>query len=139
MLLEAGLRVILDLPTGPTGRYVTDLSLEVAEQARQNVRSTFRTRTGNLEGSIGLFPQEHHDGLSYEIGTEGAPYGKVLEEGSEPHAIIARRAGVLESALDNPDPLAGYRERRDPTRVNHPGAGPKPWLRPALENVFNGG
>ena len=136
MLLEAGLRVVLDLPTGPTGRYVTDKAEDVAEQARQNVRAQFRTRTGNLERSIGKYPLELADGLSFEVGTEGAPYGLVLEQGAEPHEIVARRAHVLESAIDNPDPLAGFRERSDPTRVNHPGSGPRPWLKPALEQVF---
>jgi hypothetical protein len=136
MLIEAGLFALLDSPTSPVAHYVTFKAIDVAVIARQNVQTNFRSRTGNLEASIGIFPRETPDGLEVEVGTQGAPYGLVLEQGAEPHEIIAVRANVLESLPDNPDPLVGYREREDPTRVIHPGSGAKPWLKPALELVF---
>jgi hypothetical protein len=133
-LYEVGLRNLLDLPTGPVARNVTGKAEQVALQARENVRANFRTRTGNLERSIGLFPQESVDGLAFEIGTEGAPYGRVLELGGTDHVIEARAGNVLASEPGNPDPLRAPR-----FRVFHPGNPPRPWLRPALEAVFNGG
>ncbi len=139
VLLEPGLIAILQSPTGQVSRYVTLKSEMVAEAARINVQANFRSRTGNLYNSIGIFPTETPDGLDVEVGTDGAPYGLVLELGADPHEIIARRANVLESTPDNPDPLLGYRERRDPTRVDHPGSVGKPWLKPALELVMQGG
>ena len=139
ILYEPGLLALLDLPASPTTRYVTLKAEATAELARQNVRATFVTRSGNLERSIGTFPRETPDGVEVEVGTDGAPYGRVLELGADPHPIIARRANVLESTWDNPDPLVGYRERADPTRVDHPGYIGKPWLEPALRTVILGG
>lgn len=133
-LYEPGLVALLQLPTGPVGRNVTAKAEAVAELARQNVRATFRTRTGNLEGSIGVFPNETADGLEYEVGTDGAPYGLILELGGEPHEIRARNFRVLISEPGHPDPL-----NRPHREVAHPGNPPKPWLRPALETVFTGG
>lgn len=134
-LIEAGLIPLLDLPTGPVARNVTDRAEDVAEAARQNVRATFRTRSGNLENSIGVFPRESVDGgVSCEVGTEGAPYGLVLELGSDPHEIRARNYRILISEPGNPDPLLRLRRQ-----VVHPGNAPKPWLKPALETVFFGG
>jgi len=133
LLLEAGLTALLELPTGPVGRNVTAKAELVAEIARQNVRSTFNTRTGNLEASIGVFPNLTPDGLECEVGTDGAPYGLVLELGGQPHEIRARNFRVLISEPGHPDPLL-----RPHQEVAHPGNPPKPWLRPALEQVING-
>ena len=134
MLLEPGLVALLDLPTSPVARYVTAKGEAVAEIARQNVRAQFRTRTGTLEGSIGVFPSETPDGLEVEVGTLDAPYGRILELGADPHLILPVRAPVLVSPLGHPDPLDGPR-----FRVDHPGAIPRPWLKPALEQVMQGG
>ena len=82
-LLEPGLIALLDSPTGQVSRYVTAKAEAVAEVARQNVQANFRTRTGNLQNSIGTFPTETPDGLNVEVGTDGAPYGRVLELGSD--------------------------------------------------------
>jgi hypothetical protein len=133
-LYEPGLFALLDAPISPVGRYVTVKAEMVAEQARENVRANFRSRTGTLEQSIGLFPQETDDGLSYEVGTDGAPYGLVLEQGSTEHVIEAAVGWALRSRPGNPDPL-----REAQQLVVHPGNPPRPWLQPALENVFNGG
>ena len=134
MLLEPGLVALLDLPTSPVARYVTAKGEAVAEIARQNVRANFRTRTGTLENSIGVFPSETPDGLEVEVGTEGAPYGRILELGADPHDIDPVRVPVLVSPPGHPDPLLGPR-----FHVDHPGSGPRPWLRPALEQVMQGG
>lgn len=134
-LYEPGLVALLVAPTSPVTRNVTEKAEAVAEQARQNVRANFRTRTGTLENSIGLFPRENADGVEYEVGTDGAPYGRILELGSTDHVIQATAAGgVLASEPGHPDPLLAPR-----FRVMHPGNAPRPWLRPALEQVFNGG
>lgn len=132
-LFEPGLIALLDSPAGPVGRYITRQGEAVAELARQNVRAQFRTRTGNLEQSIGVFPAETPDGLEVEVGTEGAPYGLILEQGAEPHQILPVAAPVLVSPPGHPDPLDAPR-----VRVDHPGSAPRPWLRPALEQVING-
>ena len=95
VLFEPGLIALLDSPAGPVGRYITAKGEAVAELARQNVRANFRTRTGNLEQSIGVFPRETPDGLEVEVGTDGAPYGLVLEQGAEPHQILPVAAPVL--------------------------------------------
>lgn len=133
-LIEAGLHTLLELPTGPVGRKVLDKAEDVAEFARANVRANFRSRTGNLEQSIGVFPNESANGLEVEVGTDGAPYGLVLELGSDPHLILPVAAPVLVSAPGHPDPLFGPR-----FRVDHPGNPPRPWLKPALDQVFLGG
>ena len=137
-LIEAGLTALLELPTGPVGRNVTAKAEAVAELARVNVRSTFRTRSGNLEQSIGVFPEVTPDGLECEIGTDGAPYGRVLELGADAHPIRARNFPVLMTEPGHPVPLAPPEYRENPSRVDHPGSGPKPWLKPALEQVING-
>jgi hypothetical protein len=134
LLYEPGLFELLDLPTSPVSRYVTVKAEAVAEQARENVRANFRSRTGNLERSIGLFPALTDDGLSVEVGTDGAPYGLVLEQGSTDHVIEAAVGRPLRSYTDNPDPL-----REAQLLVVHPGNPPRPWLQPALEAVFSGG
>lgn len=134
LLLEHGLVALLDLPTSPTTRYVTVKSEAVAQQARENVRANFRTRTGNLERSIGLFPTETASGTAFEVGTQNAPYGRILELGGTEHVIEARSGSVLASEPGHPDPLRAPR-----FRVFHPGNPPRPWLRPALEAVFFGG
>jgi hypothetical protein len=132
-LLEPGLIALLDSPAGQVGRYITVKAEAVAELARQNVQAQFRTRTGNLQQSIGVFPRETPDGLEAEVGTEGAPYGLVLELGADPHLILPVAAPVLVSPPGHPDPLYGPR-----FRVDHPGSPPRPWLRPALEQVIQG-
>lgn len=134
MLYEQGLTNLLLLPTGPVSRYVTAQAELVAVQARENVRANFRSRTGNLERSIGIFPQENVDGVSVEVGTQGAPYGRVLELGATDHIIEPRTQRVLASEPGHPDPLRAPR-----FRVFHPGNPPRPWLRPAVETVFYGG
>lgn len=133
VLLEPGLAALLNSPTGQVARYVTAKAEAVAELARQNVQAQFRTRTGNLQQSIGIFPRETPDGLDVEVGTDGAPYGLILELGSDPHQILPVAAPVLVSPPGHPDPLLGPR-----FHVDHPGNPPRPWLRPALEQVFNG-
>jgi hypothetical protein len=132
-LLEPGLIALLDSPAGPVARNITAKAEAVAELARQNVQAQFRTRTGNLQQSIGVFPRETPDGLEAEVGTEGAPYGLVLELGSDPHLILPVAAPVLVSPPGHPDPLDAPR-----VRVDHPGSIGRPWLRPALEQVING-
>lgn len=133
LLYEPGLLALLELPTSPVSRYVTRLADDTAEQARQNAQTNFRSRTGNLVQSIGVFPRETNDGLEYEVGTDGAPYGLVLELGSDAHVIQAVRFPVMFSEQGHPDPLI------DPQRmVNHPGTQARPWLRPALEQVVQG-
>lgn len=134
VLLEPGLLALLELPSSPVSRYVTLKAEATAQLARENVQANFRSRTGNLERSIGTFPAETPDGLEVEVGTEGAPYGRVLELGASPHPILPTQHRVLISEPQNPDPLLGPRRR-----VDHPGNPPRPWLKPALETVFNGG
>lgn len=135
ILYEPGLFEVLESPTGPTTRNVTAKAEAVAALARDNVRSTFTRRSGTLEESIGIFPEETIDGVAYEVGTLGAPYGRVLELGGEAHQIDAVRRRFLFSAPDNPNPLINTHMRSVP----HPGPQAKPWLVPALETVFTGG
>ena len=132
-LFEPGLAALLISPAGPVGRYVTRKAELTAELARQNVQAEFRTRTGNLEGSIDVFPNETADGLECEVGTEGAPYGRVLELGSDAHEIRPRNFRILISEPGNPDPLL-----RPHLSVIHPGQTPRPWLEPALRTAFYG-
>ena len=135
LLYEPGLFEVLESPSGPTTRSVTEKAEAVAALARQNVLSTFTRRSGTLYDSIGVFPEETVDGVAFEVGTEGAPYGLILEVGGEAHEIRAVNRRFLFSEPDNPNPLVNTHMRR----VNHPGPPAKPWLRPALETVFNGG
>ena len=135
LLIEAGLFEVLESPTGPTTRNVTAKAEAVAEIARDNVRTNFTRRSGQLEQSIGVFPEETIDGVAFQVGTEGAPYGRILELGGEAHEILAVNRRFLFSAPDNPNPLIN----RNMRRVSHPGPQAKPWLQPALELVFTGG
>ena len=135
LLIEAGLFELLESPTGPATRNVTEKAEAVAALARDNIRTNFNTRTGTLHDSIGIFPEETVDGVAYQVGTEGAPYGRVLELGGEPHEIYAVNRRFLFSEPDNPNPLIN----RNMRFVNHPGPPAKPWLVPALETVFLGG
>ena len=135
LLLEAGLFELLESPVGPTTRNVTAKAEAVAALARDNVRSTFTRRSGTLEESLDIVPEETADGVAFQVGTLGAPYGRVLELGGEAHQIDAVNRTFLFSAPDNPNPLINRRMRTVP----HPGPPAKPWLQPALETVFNGG
>jgi hypothetical protein len=134
-LYEPGLFELLEAPTGPTTRNVTEKAEAVAAVARENVLANFTRRSGTLYDSIGIFPEETVDGVAFEVGTDGAPYGRVLEVGGEAHEISAVNRQFLFSEPDNPNPLV----RRNLRRVSHPGPQAKPWLRPALEQVFTGG
>jgi hypothetical protein len=134
-LIEAGLFELLEAPTGATTRNVTEKAEAVATIARENVLANFTRRSGTLYDSIGIFPEETTDGVAFQVGTEGAPYGRVLEVGGEAHEIAAVNRRFLFSEPDNPNPLV----RRNLRRVAHPGPQAKPWLRPALEQVFAGG
>jgi hypothetical protein len=141
-LIEAGLHTLLDLPTSPVGRNVTERAERVAEQARENVRANFRSRTGDLERSIGTFPSLEAEGLAVEVGTnlrplidpDRQPYGLVLELGDSEHPITRRIAPILRSPIGHPDPLD-----RPRIKVTSPTKAPRPWLKPALETVFLGG
>ncbi len=135
LLYEPGLFELLESPAGPTTRNVTEKAEAVAVLARDNVNNQFARRSGTLVESIGIFPEETVDGVSFEVGTEGAPYGRILELGGEAHEIRALNRRFLFSEPDNPNPLLN----RNMTRVLHPGPPAKPWLVPALETVFNGG
>jgi len=137
MLLEPGLVALLELPASPVSRYVTVKAEATAELARQNVAATFTRRSGTLEDSIGVFPRETPDGIECEVGTEGAPYGKLLEEGTEPHDIYRVNAPFLWSLWsdpNHPNPLI-----LPAVSVDHPGTPPRPWLEPALRQVILGG
>lgn len=137
LLYETGLTEVLVSPVGPVSRYITETAEAVAELARQNVRSNFRTRTGSLEASIDVFPNGSPDGLECQVGTDGSVtkdgwnYGLILELGSNAHEIIPNTQPVLVSPPGHPDPLRAPR-----FRVNAPGLPPKPWLLPALQQVF---
>jgi hypothetical protein len=134
LLYEPGLFEILESPSGPTTRSVTEKAEAVAALARQNVSTNFTRRSGTLYESIGVFPEETVDGVACQVGTDGAPYGRVLELGGEPHEIVAVNRRFLFSEPDNPNPLI-FPQRA----VAHPGPQAKPWLQPALEQVFLGG
>ena len=134
MLLEAGLIELLESPAGPVTRNVTAKAEAVAALARDNVNNQFTRRSGTLHDSIGIFPEETIDGVAFQVGTEGAPYGRILELGGEAHEIRAVNRRVMFSEPDNPNPLLQAQ-----VRVMHPGPPAKPWLVPALETVFNGG
>ena len=48
LLIEAGLFELLESPSGPTTRNVTEKAEAVADLARQNVRTNFTRRSGTL-------------------------------------------------------------------------------------------
>lgn len=129
-LYEPGLFELLDSPAGPTSREVTEKAFAAAAFARDNVTQNFNTRSGNLLGSIGVFPSDVNvsAGLAYEVGTDGAPYGRILELGGEEHEIYAVNRRRLFSEPDNPTPLRNIMLQV----VNHPGPQAKPWLVPAF-------
>jgi hypothetical protein len=134
-LLEPGLIALLDSPAGQVGRYITRQGEAVAELARQNAQALFHSRTGNLFNSIGVFPRETPDGLEVEVGTDGAPYGLLLEQGSDtPHEIVAVHGQMLWSESNNPDPLL----KSGLFAVPHYGYPARPWLEPALRQVILG-
>ena len=135
LLYEPGLFELLESPAGPTTRSVTAKAEAVAAIARDNVRTNFTRRSGTLEESIGVFPEETVDGVACQVGTEGAPYGRILELGGEAHEIRAVNRRFLFSEPNNPNPLINTHMRT----VAHPGPPAKPWLVPALETVFFGG
>lgn len=129
VLNEAGLFALLESPTGPVAQDVLRRAETVAQFSRENVQAQFRSRSGNLLASIDTFPSESADGLQVEVGTDGAPYGRLLETGSPAHGIAAVNAPVLFSEPGHPDPLL-----RAQRFVNHPGGVPRPWLVPALRD-----
>ena len=132
-LFEPALHTFLESSFGPVARDILRRAAVVEELAKQNVQAEFRSRSGNLLQSIGTFPNETPRGLEVEVGTDGAPHGKLLEEGTSEHIILPQSQRVLVSEPGHPDPLRSPR-----TIVNHPGTPPRPWLVPALREGFRG-
>lgn len=128
-LFEPALFALLQSPTGPVAQDILRRAERVAQFSRENVQAQFRSRTGNLLQSIGVFPFETAEGLQAEVGTDGAPYGRLLETGTPAHGISAVNAPVLFSEPGHPDPLLKAQRT-----VSHPGMAPQPWLVPALRD-----
>lgn len=132
LLYEPALQALLESPFGPVARDTVRRAENVRDLAVQNAQSQFRSRTGNLIQSIGVFPDEDVRGFAVQVGTEGAPYGLLLELGTEQHEIRALNAPILVSEPGHPDPLL------EPHRaVTHPGFPARPWLMPALRQAFD--
>lgn len=131
-LHEPALQALLDSPFGPVSADCVRRAENVRDLAMQNAQAQFRTRTGNLVDSIGLFPGEDGQGFNCEVGTDGAPYGLLLELGTHEHAIRAVNAPFLVSEPGHPDPLWTYHRA-----VMHPGFPPRPWLEPALREGYD--
>lgn len=132
-LYEPALRELLESPFGPVAADTVRRANNVRDRAQQNAQAEFRTRTGNLVQSIGTFPVDTLEGaFAMEVGTDGAPYGLLLELGTEMHEIVAVNGPVLVSEPGHPDPL-WYPHRA----VTHPGFPPRPWLVPALREGFD--
>lgn len=101
---------------------------EIARAARSNLRK-FR-RTGNLAKSVVVTRRKSNipGRMIYLVGNRTGKksihdgwYGRLVETGTTPHIIKARRAKAL------------GREGRLGKVVQHPGAKPHPWLRPAFD------
>lgn len=131
-LYEPALRTLLDSPFGPVAADTIRRASNVRDYAQQNAQAEFRTRTGNLVQSIDIFPDEDALGFHVEVGTDGAPYGLLLELGTAEHEIRAINSPFLVSEAGHPDPLLNYHRA-----VNHPGFPPRPWLMPALRQGFD--
>lgn len=86
---------------------VTSVSGELAKSIRVS------TRTKKLDGKVSA---------SVKTGSKAAFYAHMTEFGTRPHVIKAKDKKVLKIG----DRLAGK-------EVKHPGANPKPFMRPALD------
>lgn len=120
---EAALGELLD---GPNGEVALDLerrALNVESQAKLNASGAPgpRVRTGRLRASVTHELDRDAQGLVARIGSN-VSYARYVEEGTEPHRIVARRKKALHWPGAAHPVLA----------VNHPGSRARPYLRPAL-------
>lgn len=112
---------IVRKPGGPVGVVVRRLSLNIAANAEQiaqrelgNRHPSDARRTGRYARSFTVKVENHPSGFQFVVANK-TPYSAVLELGSQPHQIKARRAKVLR-----------FRSRKDGQMksvkvVSHPG------------------
>lgn len=89
------------------------------ERARQDIHSV----SGDLAASLRISTRASGSNVSAKVvaGNATAPYAHLVEFGTKAHLISASRGGALSL------PSGTYRV------VHHPGAKPKPFMRPALD------
>jgi phage gpG-like protein len=99
--------------------------LLVERAAKQNLSGrVLRVRTGRLRSSVTTAVSGSGTDLEGRVGTN-VPYGAVHEFGARPHAIFPLRARRLRFQTGGRVVFS--------RRVQHPGAPPRPWLGPALQ------
>jgi hypothetical protein len=153
---EAALYQLLDAPDGAVARWMQRKVVEpitqeakrrapVSKAGSEALLATFeddgamslqvvRRRSGYLRSHIGWRHGSDEEGMYWDIESparsfEGAPYGLFMEVGTKPHGIDSHGSWPL-------------RNRRTGQvfgrHVNHPGTAPRPYLRPALDQVLFG-
>lgn len=91
---------ILKMPGGPVGVSVRRLSLNIAKNAEQLAKNELgkhpmdAKRTGNYARRFGVRVERTGGGFEFHV-YNNAKYAAVLELGSRPHEIRARRAKYL--------------------------------------------
>jgi phage gpG-like protein len=120
---EAALAEMLE---GRQGEVALDLerrATNVESQAKLNASGQPgpNVRTGRLRASITHELAHDERGLVARVGSN-VEYARYVEEGTEPHRIVPRRAQALHWPGAAHPVLA----------VNHPGTRARPYLRPAL-------
>lgn len=110
--VAAVLRRISSTPTSAEARKARHTALEVVRQAaRQNLAANHSVITGALSKGLGYGEKDARTtALGSVVGTKHATVGHLVEFGTRPHFQPRRLGGI-----------------------HHPGARPKPWMRPAFE------
>jgi hypothetical protein len=92
---------ILKMPGGPVGKSVRSISMDIAKEgeilARRklgNRHPSDAPRTGRYARSFAVRVETNSSGFAFLV-ENTAKYAAVIEEGSKPHTITARRAKYL--------------------------------------------
>jgi hypothetical protein len=121
---EIALAKLLEGPEGEVAKDLLRRAINVESQAKINASGSNggpKVRTGRLRASIRHQLERDSHGLVARIGSN-VEYARYVEEGTEPHRIVARRKKALHWKGAAHPVLA----------VNHPGSRARPYLRPAL-------
>jgi HK97 gp10 family phage protein len=119
---EAGVRQLLEGPSGSVQAKLRDVATDVAAACRREAPVV----TGKLRDSIVVRPGATTSRVGWSVVAD-TDYSLAVEKGTQPHVIVPRRASVLRFPTKTGVVYT--------TKVNHPGTKANPFMEKALRSV----